>query len=678
MNDFTLEPGSPITLGASLTQDGVNFAVFSKHATQIYLCIFDGNEEVARLPFKHKTQSIWHSEVIGLTKKHTYGYRAVGPFKPDQQHLFNVNKLLMDPYAKSFTEGLYWHPDQSAVDLDGNINNADSAHCVPKSVIFTSPYTSQEHRPPRAKIAPQERSLYELHVKGFSQQLDIKDDLKGTYLGVISEKGLQHLKRLGVTTIQLMPCFSFATESRLTELNLTNYWGYNPISFFAAEKSYALDNELLEFKQMIDGLRSAGFEVILDVVYNHTVESELHQSSVCFKGLDNATYYRHDHGHYLNYTGCGNCIDTFQDNSLRLIMDSMRYWVEEMGVDGFRFDLGVDLGRTQHEFSAKAPLLQAILQDPVLRQTCLVAEPWDIGPNGYQVGQFPNGFLECNDQYRDTLRRFWRGDEGQTQALATRLMGSRDFFHKGSKSALTSVNYVTYHDGYTLRDLVSYHRRHNLANMENNRDGHGDNISQNFGVEGTTTDDKVNKQRLNQQLCMLATLLLSQGTPHILGGDELSHSQNGNNNAYCQDNTTTWLNWTPSEESQQLTNAISALLTLRKQHPVLTEVRLPDDTLYQHETSDLVEWFNERGQPMTDFDWHEQERDFLSVLMTRPSHSGSSLWIGFYREDSLARFELPEGTNKITTLFKTDGVNVEDDCIKCACRSVFVMAVDRH
>ncbi|MFT2109973.1 glycogen debranching protein GlgX [Marinomonas sp. 2405UD68-3] len=674
INNFIQEIGSPKQLGATLTEDGVNFAVFSKHATQLYLCIFEDDNEIATLEIPNKSQSIWHTKIKGLNEKHTYGFRAEGPFDPKKQRVFNINKLLMDPYAKDFTNKLYWHPDQSALDLNGNINAADSAHCVPKSIIYR-PTKHAINRPERANIAPNNRSIYELHVKGFSQQLDIESSLKGTYLGVVSDNGINHLKTLGVTTIQLMPCFSFTSESRLTEQELSNYWGYNPISFFAPEKSYALNDAITEFKTMVDKLRSAGFEIILDVVYNHTAESELHQSSVCYKGLDNSTYYRHENGHYLNYTGCGNCVDTFQDISIRLVMDSMRYWVEEMGVDGFRFDLGVDLGRTQHEFSPKAPLLQAILQDPILRDTCLISEPWDIGPNGYQVGQFPNGFLECNDQYRDTLRRFWRGDEGQAQALATRLMGSRDVFHKGAKSALTSVNYITYHDGYTLRDLVSYHCRHNQANMENNRDGHGDNISQNFGFEGVTNNIEINNNRLNQQVCMLATLLLSQGTPHILGGDELSNSQHGNNNAYCQDNPTTWLSWEPSTERVTLTSALSQLLALRKQHPILTEAYLSDDPLYQHTKCDTVEWFNESGKWMTEDDWHEQERGYLSLIMTRSTSNGPSLWIGFYRKDIPTNIAFPKGVKSIRSMFQTDGVHLQNDSIACSYRSVFVMEI---
>ncbi len=674
IDNFIQETGSPKILGATFTESGVNFAVYSKHASQLYLCIFEGENEVARLRIPNKSQSIWYTHVKGLNKKHTYGFRAEGPFNAKQHHVFNINKLLMDPYAKDFTDKLHWHPDQSATNEDGSFNTADSAHCVPKSILYHSPQFNDD-RPKRANIAPVNRSLYELHVKGFSQQLNIKDALKGTYLGVVTDAGIDHLKMLGVTSIQLMPCFSFASESRLIDLNLSNYWGYNPISFFAPEKSYAIDNAVIEFKAMVDKLRIAGFEVILDVVYNHTAESELQQSSVCYKGLDNATYYRHENEHYLNYTGCGNCIDTFQDISMRLIMDSMRYWVEEMGVDGFRFDLGVDLGRTEHNFSPKAPLLQAILQDPILRNTCLVSEPWDIGPDGYQVGQFPVGFLECNDQYRDTLRRFWRGDEGQVQALATRLMGSRDIFHKGNKSVLTSVNYVTYHDGYTLRDLVSYHRRHNQANMENNRDGHGDNISQNFGCEGETDNIEINSHRLNQQRCLLATLLLSQGTPHILGGDELSHSQQGNNNAYCQDNPTTWLNWQDSTEKLTLIDTISQLLTLRKKHPILAEVYLADDALYHHLPPDTVQWFNESGELMTEADWNEQERDYVSLVLQRDSDNSPALWLGFYREDIPLNIDLPSGVKSVQPIFQTGGVNYANNNITCSCRSVFVMEV---
>jgi glycogen operon protein len=513
--------------------------------------------------------------------------------------------------------------------------------------------------------------LYELHVKGFSQNLPIDNELKGTYLGVISAAGIDHLKQLNITTIQLMPCFSFMTERHLQQLKLTNYWGYNPVSFFTPEPSYAKKDAVIEFQIMVDGLRKAGFEVILDVVYNHTAESELDQSSVCFRGLDNARYYRHQDGQYLNYTGCGNCIDTYQTNTIRLICDSMRYWVDIMGVDGFRFDLGVDLGRTDHEFTPNAPLLQAILQDPVLSEACLIMEPWDIGPNGYQVGQFPKGFLECNDKYRDTIRRFWRGDAGSVPEFATRFMGSRDCFHKGHKSALNSVNYITYHDGYTLHDLVSYHQRHNLANMENNRDGHGDNISQNFGQEGETDNTDIQEKRLNQQLCFMATLLLSQGTPHILGGDELSHSQHGNNNAYCQDNQLTWLDWQESKTRLALQDVIAKLTSLRKAYPILAEMHLDDDPLYQHTSSDHIQWLNEQGLPMTNDDWSDPNRHYIALTVDT-ADLATRFWIFFYNQDTPVEIPFPTDTTQVESLYHTPGVSFSNTHLSCAYRGVFI------
>ncbi|GGN31202.1 MULTISPECIES: glycogen debranching protein GlgX [Marinomonas] len=667
--------GACFPLGATVTDDGVNFAVVAEDASQLYLCLFDQDgKEQEPLPFINKHKGIWYMEVLGLKEGQYYGLRAKGEFNPEQQQLYNEHKLLIDPYARDLSHKLVWHEDQSAINQEGQLNSVNSAYCVPKSIVRT--VTAKHNRPARVKVTPSSRALYELHVKGFSKSLPIDDEIKGTYLGVISAAGIEHLKSLNITTIQLMPCFSFMTERHLELLELNNYWGYNPISFFAPEPSYAKQDAVLEFQQMVDGLRTAGFEVILDVVYNHTAESELDHSSVCFRGLDNARYYRHQAGQYLNYTGCGNCIDTYHPNSIRLICDSMRYWVEVMGVDGFRFDLGVDLGRTDHDFTPKAPLLQAILQDPILSETCLVMEPWDIGPNGYQVGQFPRGFLECNDQYRDTVRRFWRGDKGMVPEFATRLLGSRDLFHKGQKSALTSVNYITYHDGYTMKDLVSYHQRHNLANMEDNRDGHSDNLSQNFGTEGDTDDINIQQQRLNQQLCFMATLLLSQGTPHILGGDELSHTQQGNNNAYCQDNDMTWQIWQDIDEETRLArdamqHTISTLMTLRKTYPILAEIRLEDDPLYQHTSSDHIHWLNQHSEPMSAENWADKERHFIALTLTSADLS-SYFWIVFYSSDTPIRVPFPAESDALEVVYQTPGFSIKDNTLHCAYRGVFV------
>lgn len=667
--------GACFPLGATVTDDGVNFAVVAEDASQLYLCLFDQDgKEQEPLPFINKHKGIWYMEVLGLKEGQYYGLRAKGEFNPEQQQLYNEHKLLIDPYARDLSHKLVWHEDQSAINQEGQLNSVNSAYCVPKSIVRT--VTAKHNRPARVKVTPSSRALYELHVKGFSKNLPIDDEIKGTYLGVISAAGIEHLKSLNITTIQLMPCFSFMTERHLELLELNNYWGYNPISFFAPEPSYAKQDAVLEFQQMVDGLRTAGFEVILDVVYNHTAESELDHSSVCFRGLDNARYYRHQAGQYLNYTGCGNCIDTYHPNSIRLICDSMRYWVEVMGVDGFRFDLGVDLGRTDHDFTPKAPLLQAILQDPILSETCLVMEPWDIGPNGYQVGQFPRGFLECNDQYRDTVRRFWRGDKGMVPEFATRLLGSRDLFHKGQKSALTSVNYITYHDGYTMKDLVSYHQRHNLANMEDNRDGHSDNLSQNFGTEGDTDDINIQQQRLNQQLCFMATLLLSQGTPHILGGDELSHTQQGNNNAYCQDNDMTWQIWQDIDEETRLArdaiqHTISTLMTLRKTYPILAEIRLEDDPLYQHTSSDHIHWLNQHSESMSAENWADKERHFIALTLTSADLS-SYFWIVFYSSDTPISVPFPAESDALEVVYQTPGFSIKDNTLQCAYRGVFV------
>jgi len=668
--------GKAAPLGASLTDTGVNFAVFSQHATQLYLCLFDDKgKEQKQIALTQKTLGVWHGEIQGLTLGQAYAYRADGDFNPSEQHFFNVKKLLMDPYAKQLSTKLNWHPDQSAIKSSGQMNKQDSAHCVPKSIVTDNKQVAINRL--AIQVKPEARSLYELHVKGFSQQLDINPKLKGKYLGLIEPKSIAHLTSLGVTSLQIMPCFSFASEMRLQDLGLSNFWGYNPINFFTPDFEYAIEDPVAEFKLMVEGLHKAGFEVILDVVYNHTAEGEKQHASVCYKGLDNASYYRTQGSHYLNYTGCGNCIDTYQPVSIQLIMDSMRYWLEVMGVDGFRFDLGVDLGRTQHDFDTKAPLLSAMLQDPVISQACLITEPWDIGPNGYQLGNFPPVFLECNDQYRDNIKRFWRGDKAQIQEFATRLMGSRDIFHKGHKSALQSVNYISYHDGFTLHDLVSYQDRHNLANKEGNRDGHGENISKNFGVEGETPNELINQQRLNQQECLLATLLLSQGTPHILGGDELSNSQMGNNNAYCQDNEISWLNWQTTETKTQLETSISQLLALRKRFPMLAECKLEDDDLYHHQVKDKVTWLNEQAKPMRHEDWHQQDRDFISLILKRQNADGQidTLYLGFYRGQAKLSIPLIETTQAASLLFSTKGVSLTNKQINCAYSSVFVIAL---
>ena len=640
IGNFEFGVGSATQLGAVITATGVNFAVYADQAEQLYLCLFDSKDQPqSQLPMFRQAGGYWSIEVSGLSAGQAYGFRADGAFCPEQLAVFNANKLLLDPYGKSLSRTVCYHPHLSAMDNNGQFCTIDSADLIAKNIVTTS---LEPIEAARNRVVPEERCLYELHVKGFTQQLPLAEHLKGKYLGLAEPVAINHLKSLGITTIQLMPCFSFMDEAHLVAKGLTNYWGYNPVSFFAPDHRYAIADPISEFRSMVTALRHAGFEIILDVVYNHTGEGELQQAMLNFRGLANTTYYRHEQGRYLNFTGCGNCIDTYQPIVSRLVCDSLRYWYNIMGVDGFRFDLGVDLGRTHHGFDPYAPLLTAIAQDPILSQATLVSEPWDIGPEGYQLGRFPVPFLECNDRYRDTVRRFWRGDEGVVADFATCLMGSRDIFHKGKRPANHSINYITYHDGYTLRDLVSYHRRHNLANGESNRDGHGENLSQNFAHEGDTDIVEINQQRLNQQLCFIATLLLSQGTPHLLGGDELNRSQRGNNNAYCQDNELTWLNWQENSEKSQLTGAIQQLLKLRRNYPMLAQVHLQDDALYQNHPHHHVNWINECGQQMTQEDWHDPERDFLSVIMGEHSAT-ESLWLLFYRDDQPLRVRLPCG-----------------------------------
>ena len=672
--DWQIETGFALPLGATLTPNGVNFSVFSEHASQLFLCLFDEQEQpIESLPFRHKSNGIWHMEVLGLAAGQRYGLRAEGPFEPENLHVFNPNKLLIDPYSKALSSRLAFHPEHITLTPEGQMDTQDSAATIPKSIVRDVTPANPASKP---SIDPRRRCLYEMHIKGFSQQLDIEEALKGKYLGASSEQAIRHLTELGITSVQLMPCFAFADEIHLQEKGLTNYWGYNPVNFFTPDDRYACDDAVSECQTMIQRFHEAGLEVILDVVYNHTNEGEIGQGTSCYRGLDNAVYYRHENGQYLNYTGCGNCVDTYHPATLRLICDSMRYWVEVMGVDGFRFDLGVDLGREAHDFSPKSPLLQAILQDPVLSQVQLISEPWDIGPNGYQVGQFPDRFLECNDQYRDTVRRFWRKDTQVVPEFATRIMGSRDIFHKGAKDALHSVNFITYHDGFTLNDLVSYHHRHNLDNHEQNNDGHGDNISQNFGIEGPTDDADINAARLNQQLCFLATLLLSQGTPHLLGGDERSHTQHGNNNAYCQDNEITWLDWqADNNAAKTLQTAVSDLLRLRQQYPVLANARLEDDPLFAHQEKDHISWFNESGAPMGDADWHKAGQAYLSLTL-QAADQPSQIWLVFYREDGPITISSPASQSIKEVLFATGSVQCSKNNLSLETRSVLLIELE--
>ncbi|MBF9031138.1 glycogen debranching protein GlgX [Rhodobacterales bacterium HKCCE3408] len=606
---WTIEAGRASPLGATYDGDGVNFAVFSHHATRMYVCLFseDGKTETDRIALPERDGDVWHGRIPGLRRGTLYGLRAEGPYAPADGHRFNVNKLLLDPYAKRVTGHPEWHDALmgyrvGANDLDLGFDSRDSAPYMPRCVV-EDPATPGA-KPHRRPMTPIDRTvIYEAHVKGLTA-LHPTAKPRGTFLGLASDPVLDHLTRLGVTAIELLPVHSFVNDRFLVQKGLTNYWGYQSLSFFAPDPRYLHQSALWEFQHMVSRLHAAGIEVILDVVYNHTGEGSETGPTLSFRGLDNRAYYRlmpDNPRYYVNDTGTGNTLNLDHPMVLRMVMDSLRYWVEVMGADGFRFDLCSTLGRTMEGFDPGASFFDAIRQDPVLSQVKLIAEPWDIGPGGYQVGAFPPPFHEWNDQYRDGVRRFWRGDDDMVPALADRLTGSALQFDHSGRPATASVNLITAHDGFTLTDWVTYNERHNEANGEGNRDGHSENFSDNMGVEGPTDDPVILARRARRRRNMMATLLLSQGTPMILAGDEIGNSQGGNNNAYAQDNETGWIDWPAADKS--FCNFTRRLIEVRGRHPILRQKRFlhsrerPADGL-----ADLF-WWRPDGEPMAAADW---------------------------------------------------------------------------
>jgi glycogen operon protein len=555
-----LTGGSPNRLGAHHDGAGVNFAVFSANASKIELCLYspDGKRETARITLPERTGPVWHGFVANLPVGTLYGFRAHGTYAPEHGHRFNPNKLLLDPYTREMhgewtndPVTLGYDDASSAIDL--SFDTRDSAPFVPKSVV--SDPTLFEGMKNGQHTKSSKDLIYEVHPKGGSQtNLDVPESVRGTYEGLASDAMLEHLSSLGVQAVELLPIHSFVDDKFLNDRGLRNYWGYNSIGFFAPEPRYFGPDGLKGFRQMVQRFHDAGIEVILDVVYNHTAEGDQRGPTLCFRGLDNASYYRLTAGqprYYVNDTGCGNTLNVSHPYVLRMVLDSLRFWVECMGIDGFRFDLATTLGRENHGFDPNGGFFDALRQDPVLSQVRMIAEPWDIGPGGYRLGEFPHEFGEWNDSYRDTVRRYWRGDAHSAQELCARLLGSADTFDRTGRRSDASVNFLASHDGFTLADTTRYSKRHNLANTENNRDGHGSNYSDNGGVEGETDDAAIRNIRTRRQRNMLATLFLSQGTPMLLAGDEFANSQAGNNNAYCQDNDIGWLNWDKADTDLQ-------------------------------------------------------------------------------------------------------------------------------
>ncbi|MCM2311888.1 MAG: glycogen debranching protein GlgX [Steroidobacteraceae bacterium] len=626
-----LESGSPQPPGASVTARGVNFAVFSAHAERVQLCLFDAaGRETARIDLPARTGDIWH----GLLPAQfggagtLYGYRVHGPYQPGEGHRFNPAKLLVDPCATALVGDLTWHPALCGAEpgSDWMPDERDSAPYVPKCRVVDAAFDWGRVRAPN--VPWRDTIIYELHVKGFTQRHPaIPAHLRGKYLGLAHPAAIDHLCKLGITTVELMPVQAFASEEFLVRKGLSNYWGYNPLAWFAPDARYAVADPVLEFKTMVRALHDAGLEVVLDVVFNHTAEGNERGPTLNLRGIDNLTYYRlvhQDRAQYKNLTGCGNTV-SFDDPAVRgLVLDCLRYWTDEMRVDGFRFDLATVVGRDPGGYNHNAPFFAALRSDPMLAYVKLIAEPWDVGPGGYQLGHFPPGWSEWNDRYRDSMRAYWRGDRGLVGAFAERFAGSSDLFRQHARKPTASVNFITSHDGFTLRDLVSYNDRHNEANLEDGVDGHSHNLSWNCGVEGPTNDSAVNELRGRQVRNFLATLFLSQGVPMLLAGDEFGHTQSGNNNAYCQDNEIAWLDWSGLEHNAELLGFVRRLIDLRRSRLWLRRDTFLKGTLRGAHAKDVA-WLHPSGREMTESDWNDSALRAIAVHMNgAPSRASAS------------------------------------------------------
>jgi len=618
-------PGHPYPLGATWDGAGVNFALFSEHATKVELCLFDQfwRREIHRVLLREQTDQVWHCYLPEARPGLLYGYRVHGPYEPTKGFRFNRNKLLLDPYAKQIQNGLKWHDSHFGYRVghrneDLSFDRRDSGPGMLKAVVVDPAFTWGADRPPHT---PWHRTIiYEVHVKGFTiRHPEVPAGLRGTYAALATAPVIDHLTQLGVTAVELMPVHTFVDDRHLIERGLRNYWGYNSIGFFAPEPRYCATGTINDFKTMVKTLHSARIEVILDVVYNHTAEGNHLGPTLSFRGIDNPAYYRlvpDDPRYYMDYTGTGNTLNMRHPRVLQLIMDSLRYWVLEMHVDGFRFDLAATLARELHEVDRLGAFLDIIHQDPILSQVKLIAEPWDLGEGGYQVGKFPVGWAEWNDKYRDVVRSYWKGDGGLIGELAYRITGSSDLYARSGRKPYASINFVTAHDGFTLHDLVSYNSKHNEANGEENRDGSDNNRSWNCGVEGPTDDPEVNRLRARQKRNFMATTLLSQGVPMLLAGDEIGRTQAGNNNAYCQDNEISWVDWTPEHMDLDTLGFVRQLIALHKEHAVFRRRKFfQGRKIKGAEIKDIV-WLRPDGEEMTDEEWNQDFARCLGVALS--------------------------------------------------------------
>jgi glycogen operon protein len=627
---YTLLPGRPYPLGAKASTDGTNFALYSEDATGVQVCLFDeqGNQTEC-IQLRERTAFVWHGFLRGIRPGQRYGYRVDGPWDPEHGHRFNASKLLVDPYAEAISGKVDWKAPVFAHKVeDGNDLvrcDRDDAFGVPKSIVVDHTFNWGKDRKPETPLA--DSVIYELHVGGFSKRNPaVPKRLRGTYAGLGHAVSIEYLKKLGITAVELLPVHHFIDDGHLVDKGLSNYWGYNTLGFFAPMARYSscgdTGGQVNEFKQMVKNLHAAGIEVILDVVYNHTCEGNQLGPTLSFKGVCNRTYYRtvpDNPRFYMDYTGTGNTLNVRNPQVLKLLMDSLRYWVTEMHVDGFRFDLASTLARELHDVSKLSSFFDTIHQDPTLADVKLIAEPWDVGEGGYQVGNFPVLWAEWNGKYRDTVRRFWKGDGGQLSDLAYRLTGSSDLYQYDGRKPYASINFITAHDGFTLADLVSYSGKHNEANGDNNQDGANDNDSWNMGAEGPTDDPAVNNLRERQMRNLLATLLLSQGVPMIAGGDEVARSQRGNNNAYCQDNELTWNDWNLDAPRQRLLEFTSRLVHLRREHPNLHRRKFFQDRLIRNTGgTDVVHdvaWYGTDGNPVSNEAWTTEWNRSLALML---------------------------------------------------------------
>ncbi|UVF21080.1 glycogen debranching protein GlgX [Microvirga terrae] len=616
--------GLPYPLGATWDGLGVNFAIFSANATKVELCLFDleGRNELERIELPEYTDEVWHGYLPDARPGTTYGYRVYGPYDPKEGHRFNPNKLLLDPYARQLVGDLVWNPALfgytiGSPDADLSFDKRDSARFMPKCRVVESAFTWGRMRRPQT---PWERTIiYETHLRGFTMQHPaVPRELRGTFSGLMQHEVIEYIRNLGVTAVELLPIHAFVDDSYLIEKGLRNYWGYNSIGFFAPQPRYLATPFVNEVKEMVSHLHDAGIEVILDVVYNHTAEGNELGPTLSFKGIDNASYYRlaPDKRYYINDTGTGNTVNLSHSRVLQMVTDSLRYWAQEVQIDGFRFDLATILGREPHGFDEDGRFLDACRQDPALSQVKLIAEPWDCGPGGYQVGRFSPGWAEWNDRYRDTVRAYWKGEEGKLPELASRLTASADIFNKRGRRPWASVNFITAHDGFTLNDLVSYNDKHNEANGEDNKDGHDHNLSFNYGAEGPTDDPKIRTLRLRQMRNMLATLLFSQGTPLLLAGDEFARTQHGNNNAYAQDNEISWIDWEGiDDDGIELLEFTRKLIQLRQDLPILRRGRFLSGVYNEELDVKDVTWLTPAGDEMTPDHWQDPNARCISILL---------------------------------------------------------------